>query len=74
MSIQANHTTAKCCNLLLCHMGCLALLSTPEMILNGLNFGITDPEKKGGSVAEWLACSTQAQKGPDSNRSRDGVG
>ena len=28
----------------------------------------------GGSVAEWLACWAQAQKGPDSNRSRDAVG
>ena len=28
---------------------------------------------KGGSVAEWLACWTQAQKGPGSNRSRDAV-
>ena len=28
----------------------------------------------GGSVAEWLACITQAQKGPGSNRSRDAVG
>ena len=27
----------------------------------------------GGSVAEWLACWTQAQKGPGSNRSRDSV-
>ena len=26
-----------------------------------------------GSVAEWLACWTQAQKGPGSNRSRDAV-
>ena len=26
------------------------------------------------SVAEWLACWTQAQKGPGSNRSRDAVG
>jgi len=25
---------------------------------------------RGGSVAEWLACWTQAQKGPGSNRSR----
>ena len=25
----------------------------------------------GGSVAEWMACWTQAQKGPGSNRSRD---
>jgi len=30
--------------------------------------------KMGGSVAEWLACWTQAQKGPGSNRSRDAVG
>ena len=29
---------------------------------------------EGGSVAEWLACWTQAQKGPGSNRSRDSVG
>jgi len=28
---------------------------------------------KGGSVAEWLACWTQAQKGPGSNRSADAV-
>ena len=26
-----------------------------------------------GSVAEWLACWTQAQKGPGSNRSRNAV-
>jgi len=29
---------------------------------------------RGGSVAEWLACWTQAQNGPGSNRSRDAVG
>ena len=28
----------------------------------------------GGSLAEWLARWTQAQKGPGSNRSRDAVG
>ena len=28
----------------------------------------------GGSVAEWLACWTRAQKSPGSNRSRDAVG
>ena len=28
----------------------------------------------GDSVAEWLACWTQAQKGLGSNRSRDAVG
>jgi len=30
--------------------------------------------KQGGSVAEWLACWTQAQMGPGSNRSRGDVG
>ena len=29
---------------------------------------------RSGSVAEWVACWTQAQKGPGSNRSRDAVG
>jgi len=29
---------------------------------------------EGVSVAEWLACWTQAQYGPGSNRSRDAVG
>jgi len=28
----------------------------------------------GGSVAEWLACWTQTQKGLGSNRSRDALG
>ena len=27
-----------------------------------------------GSVAEWLACWTQAQKGPGSNRNHDAAG
>ena len=31
-------------------------------------------KKEGGSVAEWLACWTQAQKGSGSNHSRDAVG
>jgi len=35
---------------------------------------INVPNVKGGSVAEWLACWTQAQKGLGSNRSRDAVG
>jgi len=30
--------------------------------------------QQGGSVAEWLACWTRAQKGLGSNRSRDAVG
>ena len=32
------------------------------------------PQQRGGSIAEWLACGTQAQKGRGSNRSRDAVG
>ena len=32
------------------------------------------PPSPGGSIAEWLACWTQAQKGPGSNRSSDAVG
>ena len=36
---------------------------------------LTTPySNEGGSVAEWLACWTQAQKGLGSNRSRDAVG
>ena len=36
---------------------------------NSLHYNIP-----GGSVTEWLACWTQAQKGPGVNRSRDAVG
>ena len=35
---------------------------------------ISWPIMRGDSVAEWLACWTQAQKGPGSNRSHDAVG
>ena len=31
-------------------------------------------ENVGTEYEQWLACWTQAQKGPDSNRSRDAVG
>jgi len=31
-------------------------------------------QTRGGWLSEWLACWTQAQKGPGSNRSRDAVG
>ena len=34
----------------------------------------THSNSQSGSVAEWLACWTQAQKGPGSNRSCDAVG
>jgi len=32
------------------------------------------PSTYGGLVDEWLACWTQVQKGPGSNRSRDADG
>jgi len=35
---------------------------------------LTCRKVSGGSVAEWLACWTQAQKGRRSNHSRDAVG
>jgi len=34
----------------------------------------TGPQWVARPVAKWLACWTQAQKGPGSNRSRDAVG
>jgi len=37
-------------------------------------FFYPSPSIGGGSVAEWLACWIQAQKGLGSNRSRDVVG
>ena len=38
-------------------------------------FLLDDSENTMGvSVAKWLSCWTQAQKGPGSNRSRDAVG
>jgi len=42
-----------------------------ELELSGNPVNTPSP---GGSVAEWLACWTQAQKGPGSNRSCDAVG
>ena len=36
--------------------------------------GLIVMHPQGGSVSEWLACWTQAQKGMGSNRSRDAVG
>ena len=39
-----------------------------ELIMRVVN------DHQGGTVDEWLACWTQAQKGPGSSRSRDAVG
>jgi len=44
-------------------------------MFRGLTFlGHSVQSCMGGSVAEWLACWTQAQKDPGSNHSRDAVG
>ena len=41
---------------------------------NNLKVSLVSIGAVGGSVAEWLACWTQAQKGLGSNCSRDAVG
>jgi len=43
----------------------------PARVVNSFYDSVTIA---GGSVAEWSACWTQAQYGPGSNRSRNGVG
>jgi len=74
-----------CCSVRL-HSYCLTIFSCSllaYLILRGLLrfllfLEVTDllnlMSYKGGSVAEWLACWTQAQKGPGSNRNRNAVG
>ena len=52
---------------------------TPDQLLTSVTTEMLgkyfdDTAVSGGSVAEWLACWTQAQKGPGSNRRRDAVG
>ena len=37
-------------------------------------YSAVSTRETGGSVAEWSACWTRAQKGPGSSRSRDAVG
>ena len=50
--------------------------TSASMLSAGIEFiiGLNINTVKRGSVAEWLACWTQAQKGLGSNRSRDAVG
>jgi len=48
----------------------LNIVATIHRVRASLNHGRL---LEGGSVAEWLACWTRAQKGPGSNRSRDAV-
>jgi len=39
-----------------------------------LKYELFNTAYMGGSVVKWLACWTQVQKGPGSDRSRDAVG
>jgi len=67
MSPQIRHLWGEKAN----HLSMAYLLSSN--CTNSIRIGQL-PLKLGGSVAEWLACWTQAQKGPGSNRSRGAVG
>jgi len=70
----------------LCVSGCLAdtgSRTAEHSVHETTNIAVSPTERViyfalfsalGGSVAEWLACWTQAQKGPGSNRCRDAVG
>jgi len=49
-------------------------LKPNRQLLMGSAFNFHQVASSGGSIAEWLACWTQAQKGLGSNRSRDAVG
>ena len=51
----------------------LLLAHSSNLIIYTFVLATGSREMAGGSVAEWLACWTQAQKGPGSNRSRDAV-
>jgi len=55
----------------LANVACLAGMFPPSPPRNSPRLSIFI---KGGSVAEWLACWTQAQKGLGSNRNRNTVG
>ena len=63
MLLQLSHVRWSLCTV---RVLCIISLFTCLYCLNSIY--------EGGSVAEWLACWTQAQKGPGSNRSRDAVG
>jgi len=43
------------------------------VLTEDFSFLTADTPVIGGSVAEWLACWTRAQKGPGPNRSHDAV-
>jgi len=45
-----------------------------KRIVYSIIYGVGKLADSDRKIAEWLACWTQAQKGPGSNRSRDAVG
>ena len=59
---------------------CRTAVTTHSSECNALSWlyvtaiGHTYAQSWGDSVAEWLACWTQAQKGPGSNLSHDAAG
>ena len=61
-------------HLLLLDRQLVALHHHPSVNMHTRKNSNLQTSNQGGSVAEWLACWTRAQKGPGSNRSRDAVG
>jgi len=66
MAIFINNKSTKFCQIALCIKRFIDKREAVPFFL--------PHDVEGGSVAEWLAGWTQAQKGPGSNRSRDAVG
>jgi len=56
---------------MLCHLSLKNVSRTSGQPMFALK---TSVKTEGGSVAEWLACWTQVQKGPGSNYNYDAVG
>jgi len=66
---QPDLVTARSAEFCSCHLAAAAGHSD-----SGVHRNLAKFHYEGGSVAEWLACWTRAQKGRCSNRSRDAVG
>ena len=73
--VPNRHTDRQTTHATLCNNRPHLMLRVPVVIQpNDTRACAPLPQLRCGSVAEWLACWTQAQKGPGSNRSRDAVG
>ena len=70
---QANHSAAESPLLLYYCWNVYVIVADRWTYLSCCTVQMTITVTAGGSVAEWLACWTQAQKGLGSNRSRDAV-